>query len=319
MTSVVTAVSRDGAHRFSKQPAAATRLIAGLGLAGDAHAEETVQHLCKAGVMAIVIATGEVRAGDAIAAAVERLTEWYEGLIYRHCTMTIILNPGVRDRLERMGVARVCCLPCGVDVTTFSPARRDEAWRERLGIAPASTVLLYAGRLSAEKELDVLFDAYDRLPPGKFSLVIAGDGPDASATARYASARAGVTYVGHVESRAELATVYASSDIFLSPGRHETFGMATLEAISCGLSVVGIANSGTATIVPPEIGVLAPAGDPGAFAQAISTVATWPLADRRRVCHDFARERYAWDLVLDQYFKVYRQVIDDAAKAPAHA
>jgi len=67
VTSVVTAVSRDGAHRFSKQPAAAIQLIAGLGLAGDAHAGETVQHLCKAGVMAIVIATGEVRAGDAIA------------------------------------------------------------------------------------------------------------------------------------------------------------------------------------------------------------------------------------------------------------
>jgi alpha-1,6-mannosyltransferase len=225
----------------------------------------------------------------------------------------------MRDRVKRLGVERMCCLPCGVDATMFSPVRRDGALRARLAIGPESTVLLYAGRLSAEKELDVLFDAYDRLSPREFVLLIAGDGPDADAISRHAETHPGVKYLGHVESRAELATVYASSDIFLSPGRHETFGMATLEAISCGLPVVGIRNSGTATFVPSEIGVLAREGDAEDFAKAISTVATWPLDDLRHVCHAFAAEHYSWDFVLDQYFKVYRRVIDEAAEAPASA
>jgi alpha-1,6-mannosyltransferase len=256
-------------------------------------------------------------AGDTIASAAERLTEWYEGLIYRHCTTTIILNPGMRDRVKRLGVERMCCLPCGVDARMFSPTRRDPTWRARLGIGPASTVLLYAGRLSVEKELDVLLAAYDRLSPREFVLVIAGDGPDASAVSRHAATRPGVRYLGHVESRTELATVYASSDIFISPGRHETFGMATLEALSCGLPVVGIRDSGTATFVPPALGVLVGAGDSEEFAKALSAVATWPLEDLRHVCHAFAAARYSWDAVLDQYFKVYRRVIDEAAEAQA--
>jgi alpha-1,6-mannosyltransferase len=256
-------------------------------------------------------------AGDTIASALERLVEWYEGLIYRHCTMTITLNPGMNDRMERLGVERLCCLPCGVDVTTFSPAKRDEAWRARLGIGPDSTVLMYAGRLSVEKELDVLFDAFDRLASQDFALVIAGDGPDAAAITRRAAAHPSITYLGHVESRAELATAYASSDIFLIPGRHETFGMATLEAISCGLPVVGIRQSGTARLVPPEIGLLAPAGDAQEFATAISTVAAWPLDDLRPTCHSFAAERYSWDSVLDRYFNLYRQVIDEGTEPPA--
>ena len=250
--------------------------------------------------------------GQTIAAGAERLTELYEGLIYRHCTMTIFLNPGMRHRLERLGVDRMCCLPCGVDVETFCPARRDPAWWGRSGIGPDSTVLLYVGRLSPEKELDVLFDAYQRLPTKKFVLVIVGHGPDAEATSRFADSHPGVRYLGHIESREELATAYASSDIFLSPGRHETFGMATLEAISCGLPVIAIAGSGTGTFVPPEVGVLVAAGAPAAFADAIRVVAAWPLDRLRREHHAFAAVHYAWEGVLDRYFDVYRRLIQDA-------
>ncbi len=256
-------------------------------------------------------------AGRAVAGLARRLTEFYEGLIYRHCTMTVVLNPTLRDRVARLGVERTCCLPCGVDAATFSPERRDEAWRARLGIEADTTVLLYVGRLSAEKEVDVLLEAFDLLPAGAFTLVIAGDGPDAGRIARHARGRAHVRYVGHVESRAELATVYASSDVFLCPGRHETFGMATLEALSCGLPVVGIQDSGTATFVPPDLGALARAGHPADFARAIADVARWPLGDLRDACHAFAAERYGWDAVLAQYFAVYRQVIDGARQERA--
>ena len=256
-------------------------------------------------------------AGERIAAAVERFMEWYEGVIYRHCTVTILLNPRFQDRVRRLGVERTCCLPCGVDVTMFSPARRDPSWRARLGIRPAATTLLYAGRLSAEKELDVLLAAYTRLPQNDFQLVIAGDGPRQPAVARFAETHPGVFFVGHLESRAELATAYASCDIFVIPGRYETFGMATLEAVASGLPVVGIHESGTAALVPDGFGILARAGDAEGLAAAMATVATWPLDDRRAVHHAFAAERYSWDSVLDQYFEVYRRVLDEAARAAA--
>ena len=257
--------------------------------------------------------------GIVAAAAAERLVEVYEGLMYRHCTLTIILNPRMMDRVSRLGVQRVRCLPCGVDVETFRPSRRDPDVRARFGVTPGQKVLLYAGRLSPEKELDVLFAAYERLPTQDFVLVIAGDGPDADSVKRYAVAHAGVRYLGHVASRPDLAAIYASADLFVMPGRHETFGMATLEAIACGIPVVGIHESGTATLVPPQIGMLARAGDAAHLAQAIAAVAAWPPTSLREVCHSFASERFSWEVVFDQYFTAYRDLIDAAASGRGHA
>jgi len=258
-------------------------------------------------------------AGARIADAAERLIEFYLGLIYRHCTMTIFANPGLRDRLKRLGVERACSVPRGVDVTTFSPSRRDPAWRAGLGLDADSTILLYTGRLSAEKEVDVLLDAFDRLPRRKFGLVIAGDGPDAEATARHAASRPGIKYLGHVESREALATAYASSDVFISPSRYENCSMSMLEALACGLPVVGIRESGTAAFVPPELGILARAGDAQDVADAMVKVAAWPLDDLRHACHAFAAEHYSWDFVLDRYFELYRRVIDEDAQRTASA
>jgi alpha-1,6-mannosyltransferase len=253
-------------------------------------------------------------AGHVIASTVERVVEVYEGLIYRHCTATIILNAAMSDRVKRLGVRRVHCLPCAVDAAMFHPKRRDPDLRVRLGIAPEQKAILYAGRLSPEKELDVLFAAHDRLSPRDFVLLIAGDGPGVEAVKRHAAAHPGVKYLGHVESRADLAALYASSDIFVTPGRYETFGMATLEAISCGLPVVGIRDSGTATLVPPQIGRLVRAGDAADMAGSISTIAAWCLDRTREVCHAFASERFSRDVVFDQYFGIYRDLIDAASR-----
>ncbi len=147
--------------------------------------------------------------------------------------------------------------------------------------------------------------------------MIAGDGPRQPAVARFAETHPGVFFVGHLESRAELATAYASCDIFVIPGRYETFGMATLEAVASGLPVVGIHESGPAALVRDGFGILARAGDAEGLAAAMATVATWPLDNRRAVHHAFAAERYSWDSVLDQYFEVYRRVLDEAARAAA--
>lgn len=252
------------------------------------------------------------RASAIAASAVERAAEFYEGLIYRHCTLTIVLNAAMTERVARLGVRRTRCLPCGVDASTFAPARRDPAFRQRLGVTPAQKIVFYAGRLSPEKELAVLCAAFERLPHGEFVLAIAGDGPEASVVRRYAGTHPAVRFLGHVDSRTELATAYASSDLFVIPGRYETFGMATLEALSSGLPVVGIESSGTAAFVPPWAGVMVPGGDPAGMAAAIRTVASWPDGTRQ-ARHQFAATRFSWTRVLDDYFATYREVIDDRA------
>jgi len=250
-------------------------------------------------------------AGKMIASAIERIVELYEGLIYRHCTLTILLNARMGDRVARLGVHRTRCFPCGVDPAMFTPARRDPGLRRRFGITPAQKVIFYAGRLSPEKELDVLFGAFERLPHPEFILMIAGEGPDAAAVARYATTRPHVHYLGHIDSRSDLATAYASSDLFVIPGRYETFGIATLEAIASGLPVAGIESDGTATVVPAGAGVMAKPGNATDLAAAIKTVAAWDAETTRHACHRFAASLFAWDRVFDAYFDTYRELIRD--------
>ena len=256
-------------------------------------------------------------AGKMIASAIERIVEFYEGLIYRHCTLTILLNARMGDRVARLGVHRTRCLPCGVDPAMFTPARRDIDVRRRFGITPEQKVIFYAGRLSPEKELEVLFDAFDQLPKGDFVLMVAGDGPDAPAVARYATTRPHVHYLGHIDSRSDLATAYASSDVFVIPGRYETFGMSTLEAMASGLPVAGIESSGTASVVPPHAGVMVTPGNAAELAAAIRTVTTWDPETTREACHRFAAAGFAWDRVFDRYFDTYRELIAAAACAEA--
>jgi alpha-1,6-mannosyltransferase len=251
-----------------------------------------------------------VNAGPTMSALFEKMVALYIGAIYRHCTMTVILNSMMRARMDQLGVREMCYLPCGVDVTTFNPQRSDPAFRRRYGIGPDQIILLYVGRLSVEKELDVLFAAHARLCPERFVLLIAGDGPQTDLVRKHADAHSSVRYLGHFDNLSDLAVVYASSDIFVIPGRYETFGMATLEAIASGLAVVGIQGSGTASIVPEEIGVLTPAGDSGAMAVGATTVAQWPRERVRNVSSSFASENFAWESVLDEYFKLYRRLVN---------
>lgn len=250
-----------------------------------------------------------VNAGATMSVLLEKMTALYIGAIYRHCTMTVILNSTMRDRMDQLGVPEVCYLPCGVDVKTFNPQRSDPAFRSGHGIGSDQIILLYAGRLSVEKELNVLLAAHACLCPERFVLLIAGDGPQTDLVRKHAATHRAVRYLGHFDDPAELAVVYASSDMFVIPGRYETFGMATLEAIASGLAVVGIQGSGTAGIVPKEVGVLTSAGDSGEMAAGITTVAQWPRERVRNVSSSFASQNYAWDSVLDEYFKLYRRLV----------
>lgn len=250
-------------------------------------------------------------AGKFLSSTVERVTEWYAGLIYRHCTVTILLTEQMGGRMARMRVGGARVLPCGVDPVTFSPRHRSTTFRRAHDVGPDQTVVLYAGRFSSEKEVDVLVAAFERLPGNRFVLMLAGDGPDAAAIRRYAATRRDVRYLGHLASRTDLATAFASSDVFVTPGRYETFGMSTLEALCSGLPIVGIRDSGTASVVPRHLGVMSPAGDADAMAAAIRQAARRSGHATRRACHRFAAAHYAWDRVLEQYVSVYRALTPD--------
>src|SRR5437870_5739410 len=118
--------------------------------------------------------------------------------------------------------------PRGLDTELFTPARRDPAFFEKFGAQNGEVRLLYVGRISREKDLDVLADAYRRLRDEGLpvQLFVVGHGPYSEA---FAESLPEAFFTGYLRGK-ELATAYASADIFVFPSTTDTFGNVIIEA-----------------------------------------------------------------------------------------
>ena len=146
--------------------------------------------------------------------------------------------------------AKLKILPRGLDTELFHPARRDPAFFERFGAHNGEVRLLYVGRISREKDLDLLAAAYRRLRDEglPIQLFVVGDGPYSEALAKSLPE---AFFTGYLRG-SELATAYASADIFVFPSTTDTFGNVILEAQACGLPVVVSDSGGPKELVEPE-------------------------------------------------------------------
>ena len=137
--------------------------------------------------------------------------------------------------------AKLKILPRGLDTELFHPARRDSAFFEKFGASNGEVRLLYVGRISREKDLDLLAGAYRRLRKEGLPvrLFVVGHGPYSEALAKSLPE---AFFTGYLRGT-ELATAYASADIFVFPSTTDTFGNVILEAQASGLPVV-VSDSG---------------------------------------------------------------------------
>jgi len=160
--------------------------------------------------------------------------------------------------------------PLGVDLAVFARAAPDPEMRARLA-PPEAALLLYAGRISSEKRVDLLPPALAALG-GSPVLAIAGTGAATPALMR-AARRLGVAdrivLLGHVAERGRLATLMATADCFVHPNPTEPFGLCPLEALAAGCRVVAPDAAGTAELLRDRGAVLVAPGDPEAMAQGI--------------------------------------------------
>lgn len=143
--------------------------------------------------------------------------------------------------LERRGVERVARWARGVDLERFRPERRDHELRGKL--APDGELIVgYVGRLAHEKQVDLLA-GLDRTPG--IRLVMVGDGPQRASLQRKMPH---ASFLGF-QSGTRLAEVYASLDVFVHTGSHETFCQAAQEALASGLPVVAPRAGGLLDLV----------------------------------------------------------------------
>ena len=175
--------------------------------------------------------------------AMEDLTWKYILWYYNQCDVTYAPSQSTADELIAHGLPahKVRVYPRGVDTVLFTPGRRNgflKRFTRREGLK-----LLYVGRISKEKNLDLLADAFERLhrEHPDVTLVLAGDGPYRAELERRL-AQTPTIFPGYVQGE-ELAALYASSDLFVFPSRTDTFGNVVLEAQASGIPAI-VTNEG---------------------------------------------------------------------------
>ena len=176
--------------------------------------------------------------------------------------------------------AKLKIFPRGLDTELFTPARRDPAFFEKFGVQNGEVRLLYVGRVSREKDLDVLADAYRRLRDEGLpvQLFVVGHGPYSEA---FAESLPEAFFTGYLRGK-ELATAYASADIFVFPSTTDTFGNVIIEAQASGVPVVVSDSGGPKELVQDnENGLITKSHDVDDFTSAIRKLVTDPALRER--------------------------------------
>ncbi len=220
------------------------------------------------------------------------------------CTSTAMVQ-----ELSEKGIQHTDLWQRGVDTELFQPSLRSEAMRARLlnGQTDTGKLLLYIGRLSAEKQIERIRPVLDAMPDARLALV--GDGPYRQHLEKV-FAGTPTHFVGYLAGQ-DLAAAYASGDAFLFPSSTETLGLVLLEAMAAGCPVVGANRGGIPDIVSDGVnGCLYDPNQEGSLAAAVERL----LGDatQRTQLRQNAREeaeRWGWAGATEQLRGYYRTLL----------
>jgi alpha-1,6-mannosyltransferase len=245
----------------------------------------------------------EHRLGRVSAAAVRK----YLAHLYRQFDMVLAPSRLMVQQLGDMGVTEVLHQPLGIDSSVFRPERRVDTLRQHLKLPPNARLLVYAGRFTPEKKLGVLIEAVRKL--GRpYHLVLIGGGADMP---RYPQ----ITYVPFKRDQRQLARLLASCDLLVHPGDCETFGLIVLEAMACGLPVVGTTGGGVAELVDEQTGILAKPNSAASLADAIDTIYARDLAQLGVNARRKAADHFDWNQILPQLLMRYGSLLAGGERA----
>jgi alpha-1,6-mannosyltransferase len=236
----------------------------------------------------------------------------YVRKIYNQFEATLVPSARLGQLLANWGVDNVRPVDLGVDAEIFQPEPDDAAaTRESLGVSPDRCLLLYVGRLAQEKNTQTLFAAFEELArrePGRYHLLIVGDGLQRAELKQLQAKVGDATWRQYCADPRELAQLYRAADLLVHPGVQETFGLTALESQACGTPVVGIRGSYMDRIIFGDQGFWARENSPAALARAVEDLSRQDLRPLGEVASQRARGHYAWPRVFDRLFCIYREV-----------
>lgn len=224
--------------------------------------------------------------------------------------ITLCPSAATQELLRDHGIYNTDIFSRGIDFENFNPMYRNPEFRKSLGI-DNKTVFLYVGRISVEKDLDILSESYKKIQslyPEQTALIITGDGPFMKKCKSLFPED--TIYTGFKKGR-ELAEIYASSDIFICPSSTETFGNVVLEAMASGLCVIGADAGGVGEIITQQVtGLKFPPRNQVELTKAMSELLT--NRDLQNILRKNGRSygmNQSWNKVFDGLMEIYHNIL----------
>ncbi|AFY65157.1 glycosyltransferase family 1 protein [Geitlerinema sp. PCC 7407] len=235
---------------------------------------------------------------------------------HNQAQLNLCTSSAMQEELSSHGIERVKVWQRGVDTEMFRPQPANRAMRDRLTQGhPDDPLLLYVGRLGAEKEIDRIRPVLEAIPNARLALV--GDGPHRQELMRF-FAGTNTHFVGYLMGE-ELSTAYASADAFVFPSSTETLGLVLLEAMAAGCPVVAAGSGGITDIVEDGVNgfLFDPRDERGAIAATQRLLASTEIRETLRQNARREAERWGWEAATRQLQMFYRQVASSRISSAA--
>ncbi|MFF9562397.1 glycogen synthase [Leifsonia sp. NPDC014704] len=264
-----------------------------------------------------------------------RVSSWIEKTAFEAADTVIAVSDGMRRDIlasyPQLDPTKVVTIYNGIDLERWQPLRDDDRARA-LGIDPERPAVIFVGRITRQKGLPYLLRAARMLPP-EVQVILCAGAPDTPEILAEVSGlveelqgeRDGVVWIDRLLPNDELRIALTASTVFVCPSIYEPLGIVNLEAMACGLPVVGTATGGIPEVIVDGVtGRLVPIRqlqdgtgtptDPEAFvrdlAAALTEVAGDPVraAEMGRAGRERAETSFSWTAIAEQTRDVYRSL-----------
>jgi glycosyltransferase involved in cell wall biosynthesis len=253
--------------------------------------------------------------------AIEELVWKYTTWFYDQLDLILVPSASTEHELTDKGIdpGKICLFPRGVDATRFHPSKRNVNFLKDQFNAGDGPKILYVGRISKEKDLNVLAQAFRRLTQthADVELILVGDGPYLNELKELLAGTPSI-FTGYREGE-ELAAIYASCDLFAFPSATDTFGNVVLEAQASGLPVIVTDSGGPQeNMIPHKTGLIVQVGDSEALLQTFKFL----LGDHSRLkemgrAARLSMENRSYERSFDETWELYQKISGRSDLEPA--
>lgn len=231
-------------------------------------------------------------------------------LAHNQAQLNLCTSSAMVNELINHGIERVDLWQKGVDTDSFHPSLASLEMRNRLSQGNAEApLLLYVGRVSAEKEIDKIKPVLESIPHARLAIV--GNGP-ARSELETLFANTNTNFVGYLHGK-ELGAAYACADAFIFPSSTETLGLVLLEAMAAGCPVIAARRGGIPDIVTDGVNgyMFNPDDAKGAIAATTRLLAHKEEREQLRQNARQEAEKWGWSCATAQLRNFYQGVLSN--------